>query len=427
VSQHTKWIRWLLAATISLMILSLAACQPKENKTAVSDSQSTTSAPNTTPGDTTTVATQVPYVLPGAVTTDSGLQFLELTAGDGPSPQEGNVITMNYIASLPDGTEIYNTYTQNQPSTAIFGRNQLLPGWEEGVGMMKAGGKAKFVMPPELAFGDQGAGMVPPNSQIVMEVELLSVKPAPTHASVATDQLQKMDNGVLYYDLIQGDGMEAITNTTVTTQFAIWVAGSTSDDFIISSEDDQPVTFVVGRGDMVFPGWEQGVIGMKVGGKRLLRISPELALGAQGSGPIPANATLIMEITLTDVHESIKATQVDENDYVTMPSGLKYYDIQVGRGVTPTIGQTVVVNYVGWLEDGTQFDSSYDRGQPFSFQIGMGKVIAGWDLGLATMKVGGKRQLVIPADLAYGDTGSGSTIPPGATLVFEVELLEIKP
>jgi peptidylprolyl isomerase len=87
---------------------------------------------------------------------------------------------------------------------------------------------------------------------------------------------------------------------------------------------------------------------------------------------------------------------------------------------------TVVVHYTGWLEDGTQFDSSLDRGQPFSFTLGEGQVILGWDEGLATMKVGGKRQLKIPAELGYGDSGSGGVIPPGAILIFDIELLAIE-
>ena len=107
-------------------------------------------------------------------------------------------------------------------------------------------------------------------------------------------------------------------------------------------------------------------------------------------------------------------------------SGLQIIDIEVGSGDSPQTGQTVVVHYTGWLADGTKFDSSVDRGDPFSFTIGRGQVIDGWDEGVATMKVGGKRRLVIPPELGYGATGYPPIIPANAQLTFDVELLEIR-
>jgi peptidylprolyl isomerase len=108
-------------------------------------------------------------------------------------------------------------------------------------------------------------------------------------------------------------------------------------------------------------------------------------------------------------------------------SGLGIIDIEEGAGEAPADGQIVVVNYTGWLsEDGRKFDSSLDRGAPFEFTLGIGQVIAGWDEGVATMKVGGKRRLIIPSELAYGETGSPAGIPANAELTFDVELLEIK-
>jgi FKBP-type peptidyl-prolyl cis-trans isomerase FkpA len=111
---------------------------------------------------------------------------------------------------------------------------------------------------------------------------------------------------------------------------------------------------------------------------------------------------------------------------VTMPDGLKFTDDQVGTGTEAQAGKTVSVHYTGWLLDGTKFDSSRDRNQPFSFPLGGGQVIKGWDEGVAGMKVGGKRTLVIPPDLGYGARGAGGVIPPNATLKFEVELLDVK-
>jgi FKBP-type peptidyl-prolyl cis-trans isomerase FkpA len=111
---------------------------------------------------------------------------------------------------------------------------------------------------------------------------------------------------------------------------------------------------------------------------------------------------------------------------VTTPSGLRYTDVQPGEGAEAKAGSVVAVHYTGWLEDGTKFDSSRDRNDPFRFKLGVGQVIKGWDEGVAGMKVGGKRKLLIPPELGYGKAGAGGVIPPNAQLVFEVELLEVR-
>ena len=121
------------------------------------------------------------------------------------------------------------------------------------------------------------------------------------------------------------------------------------------------------------------------------------------------------------------ASEMESNaQEVTMPSGLKYVDRVVGTGDEAVAGKTVNVHYTGWLENGKKFDSSVDRGQPFSFPLGAGRVIKGWDEGVQGMKVGGKRKLTIPSDLGYGSRGAGGVIPPNATLIFDVELLGVR-
>lgn len=128
---------------------------------------------------------------------------------------------------------------------------------------------------------------------------------------------------------------------------------------------------------------------------------------------------------LMAMNDQTKAEQTSEENMVTTPSGLKYIDIEEGDGAMPQKGQTVVVHYTGTLEDGSKFDSSRDRNRPFSFKLGVGQVIKGWDEGVGTMKVGGRRKLIIPPELGYGSRGAGGVIPPNATLIFDVELLEV--
>ena len=117
---------------------------------------------------------------------------------------------------------------------------------------------------------------------------------------------------------------------------------------------------------------------------------------------------------------------IDTAAMTQTPTGLKIQDVKVGEGAEAQAGATAVVHYTGWLTDGKKFDSSRDRGTPFDFRIGDGQVIAGWDEGVAGMRVGGRRKLVIPADLGYGAAGAPPVIPPAATLVFDVELLEVR-
>lgn len=136
---------------------------------------------------------------------------------------------------------------------------------------------------------------------------------------------------------------------------------------------------------------------------------------------------------VTEPTQTIKATEIIEPTEVTMEegtttteSGLQIKVLVVGTGEAATAGKTAVVHYTGWLLDGTKFDSSVDRGTPFEFALGAGRVIKGWDEGVATMNIGGKVELIIPPDLGYGAQGAGGVIPPNATLKFEVELLGLK-
>lgn len=153
------------------------------------------------------------------------------------------------------------------------------------------------------------------------------------------------------------------------------------------------------------------------------------AIAANASTPTESVETVKIaqsaaDLTLEDIPAEEPSSMTEEK-LTTTDSGLQYVDLVEGTGAMPQPGQRVTVHYTGTLEDGTQFDSSRDRGRPFTFNIGVGQVIKGWDEGVGTMRVGGRRKLVIPAALGYGTRGAGGVIPPNATLIFDVELISL--
>lgn len=144
------------------------------------------------------------------------------------------------------------------------------------------------------------------------------------------------------------------------------------------------------------------------------------------SGAIPQLRKAAPAATASDLPAEANPPSAPKlGGHIDTLDGLRYIDEKVGDGATPVGGQPVRVHYTGWLTDGKKFDSSRDRDEPFTFTFGAGEVIKGWDIGLSTMRVGGRRRLIIPAELAYGDRGAGREIPPGSTLVFDVELLAV--
>ena len=331
-------------------------------------------------------------------TTASGLKFADVTVGTGATPASTDWVTLNFTATLQDGTLFGASQANGGPvSVPLAEITKEVAGWGEGLSTMKVGGVRELVIPPNLAYGDKGVGPIPPNATLVFVVELLDTKPAPK---------VKIDDTLVGTGAAAADGMSVKVNYTGTLE-----NGTVFDS---SYANQQPLEFVLGQGQVI-PGWEQGLQGMKVGGKRTLTIPSELGYGSRGSGPIPPNSNLIFEVELLDAKQPATPDPAAK---------LKTEDTVVGTGAEAVPGKTVGVYYTGKLQDGTVFDSNVGK-TPLSFTVAAGQMIPGFDQGVQGMKVGGKRTITIPPALAYGAQGQG-TIPPNATLIFDVELVEVK-
>ncbi len=236
----------------------------------------------------------------------------------------------------------------------------------------------------------------------------------------------KTDSGLEYVITEKGRGELATAGSRVKVHYTGKLEDGTKFDS--SLDRDEPFVFELGAG-MVIKGWDEGIALMHVGDKAILKIPASLGYGERGAGGvIPPNANLIFEVELLEIMPVVKIEEfyIDGKVRSKTTSGLEYILVQEGSGIKAAPGNTVNVHYTGYLEDGTIFDSSVKRDQPFSFVLGMGRVIKGWDEGVALMKVGDKVRLIIPADLGYGESGAGGIIPPNANLIFDVELLEVK-
>ncbi len=232
--------------------------------------------------------------------------------------------------------------------------------------------------------------------------------------------------GVKMEDFVIGTGAEVQAGQPVDVHYTGWT--STGIRFDSSLDRGKPFTFPLGQG-RVIKGWDEGLVGMKVGGKRRLTIPPEMGYGERQAGKIPPNSTLIFTVEVMKPLPQPKP----ESAYAGAPKrtfttegGTKVEVFAEGTGPEAKAGDSVSVHYTGKLKDDTVFDSSVPRKQPIDFPLGSGRVIKGWDEGVAGMKVGELRRLTIPADQGYGPQAKGK-IPANSELIFTVEMMRVAP
>lgn len=343
--------------------------------------------------------------------TESGLEWGILKKGsDEAGPVDGDTVEVHYTGWLTNGTKFDSSRDRGEPTR--FGVNQVIPGWTEGLKLMKPGMRCKFVIPSELGYGDRGAGArIPPNSTLVFDVELIKVIRMPKMKPGNPDNQKTLENGSKFEVVKAGTGEGIADGDGVSLRYAIWKADGTLLDCTEKSGRKMGGTLE----SLQWPFLKDFVQGMKVGGVVRAEV-PEKLLPQ-------ARADTVWEIELVATTKLPKFRQLAKDKVVTTQSGLQYEVIEQGEGDSPKAFETVVAHYTGWLTDGTTFDSSHARGEPTSFPLN--RVIGGWTEGLQLMKPGGKFLFQIPPELGYGARQSGK-IPPNSTLIFLVELVEVK-
>ena len=356
------------------------------------------------------------------VTTASGLKYSVLNPGDpkGIHPKIGDKVKVHYTGWLTDGKVFDSSVQRGQPAEFVLGR--VIEGWNEVVALMTKGERVKVTIPPELGYGERGAGNdIPPNATLIFEVELLDLKvgPAlPVWRDGDPKKQNKSDNGLVVETVKEGAGESVGAEAPLEIRFAFWNPGKQLLDCAELGTPlyGPPKNFRLELFKQLLPT-------LKPGQRVRCEVPPELAFGDRGMGPkLPGKTTSIWELEVVRKIEVPAFAMSDEKKLVTTKSGLKYEVLKEGTGKTPTVSDQVLAFYTGWLTNGKEFDSAHRRGQPTPF--GVSGVIKGWTEGLQLMKEGAIYKFTIPPDLAYGAEGAGADIPANATLVFVIELLK---
>ncbi len=372
-----------------------------------------------------------------------GLIYSILRPGDpeGRHPQLGDWVMVDYTCWLPDGTLVDCTYTRGIPGRFRIG--DVIRGWGEAMGMTTPGGRMKVTIPPELAYGPAGAGQtIPPDATLIFDMELLSVEPGPVLPDFVPMDAAKaiiLESGIRYQVLEEGEGDAPEPHEIFDLDYSIWsVAGDVIEHSALANG---PIRARSGEPPLPFLGEVPPL--MKPGAVWIVEVPFQRGIGAS---PAPAQymkwraepqiwrlemLRVLRPLPLPpfELEGALLRTETLESglviEFLEEPPPPEEEEEEVEGRTRPGPRSWVQVHYAGWLEDGTAFDSSYQRGEPARFRVD--RVIRGWTEGLQRMRPGTVVRLRIPYDLAYGRLGRPPTIPPSANLIFHVHLLAIVP
>ncbi len=358
-------------------------------------------------------------------TTVSGLRTCVLRPGTGAvHPKTGDMVRVHYTGWLQDGTEFDSSRRHGGP--AEFEAGSLIPGWNEALSLMTEGARWKITVPAALGYGEAGSPpRIPPGATLVFELELLGLRAVPAFRAPDPKVQKRTASGIGYEVLEASEGERPGPGDAFELEYALWTEDGALQDSSLKSGQN-----IAGRTeDMRLPFLKEIPFVMRAGETFLCEVPSEQGFGSRGPPRFPAGSKSLWHLRLVRVAKPSDPppfARPPEAALVKLPGGLGMQVLKEGAGASPKMGESVVVHYAGWLTDGTLFDSSWQRGLPATFRLAAGGLIPGWIEGLQRMKPGGEALLVVPPEMGYGARGAGAKIPPNATLVFRVALIEVR-
>ena len=365
------------------------------------------------------------------ITTPTGLKYCVLEKGqDGKSPIWGDRVTVHYTGWNTDGSVFDSSRNNPKPTQFLIG--DVVDGLNEALLMMTPGAHWKLTVPPELGYGSRGnPPVVKPDATMIFELELVAFEKGivlpPFHPADPSKQ-QKTESGMVYEPIVEGTGPAPKPDDMLELRFAVW---NPKGRMLDCTEKYNNVPLKARASDMTFRVLQVAPQYMKVGSRYRFEVPSDLCRSFPyfGAPFLPTGSTTIWEIELQSATEIHLPTFVkpDPAKQTTTSSGLKYEVLTEGTGPTAQFGDVLTVRFTGWLLDGTLFDSSLLHNDTYTFQLRKTGHIAGWIEGVQLMNQGSVFRFEIPGRLGYGPKGSGTRIPPDATLVMQIEMVKVPP
>ena len=359
-------------------------------------------------------------------TTKSGLQYKIDKPGNNRHPQKGWRVWLEYTGSLDDGTVFASTDETGNIDIRL-GQGQVINGWEEALPMIGEGGHISLIVPPHLGYGNIETYNIPQNSTLHFEIDLIQADSFPAIAPFPIKGIkpEKLANGIKRYTIDSGHGSPARAGDNVYVHFTGWLPDGTIYTSTRNVGDAR--RFTAGGGE-TFEGMDTALLTMAEGALCRFVIPYKLAFGEKGYGNrIPPKTDLTLDIEMVRISREKHVTKWNAagRDTLSTATGLRYIVFEPGSGPQIKDRSIVTAHYSVYLPDGTLIDSSVKRESPIRYPVGAGLIIEGWEEASLLMRGGSRFQLLVPANLAYGDEGEPPLIPANSDLVFDIEILDV--